>query len=50
MGWIMKKANSMIGFLKRNQKMANKCSKISGYLAIVKHYLEYWCMVWNPHT
>ena len=46
---VTKKANSMIGFLKRNLKTANKTTKANAYQALVRPHLEYCSSVWSPH-
>eukprot|EP00745_Piridium_sociabile_P036178 TRINITY_DN64420_c0_g1_i5.p1 TRINITY_DN64420_c0_g1~~TRINITY_DN64420_c0_g1_i5.p1 ORF type:complete len:198 (-),score=35.10 TRINITY_DN64420_c0_g1_i5:198-791(-) len=45
----IKKANSMLGFLKRNLKNASRTTKTNAYVALVRPHLEYCCSVWNPH-
>ena len=47
---ITKKANSMLGFLRRNLKVANKTTKTNAYYTLVRPHLEYSCSVWNPHV
>ncbi|MCG8046535.1 MAG: reverse transcriptase family protein, partial [Candidatus Thiodiazotropha endolucinida] len=45
----VQKANSMLGFLRRNLKKANEESKTNGYNALVRTNLDYCSSVWNPH-
>ena len=47
---IVSKANSRLGFLKRNLKSANKTTKANAYFALVRPHLEYCNSVWSPHT
>jgi hypothetical protein len=44
-----KKANNMLGFLRRNLHKASENTKSKAYKAIVRPHLEYCCSVWNPH-
>ena len=46
----IKKANSMLGFLKRNLRISSKDTKSAAYFSLVKPNLEYCASVWNPHT
>ena len=56
LGWkqhierVSKKANSMLGFLKRNLKSASQSTKVTAYRTIVRPHLEYCSCVWNPYT
>jgi hypothetical protein len=43
------KANSTIGFLKRNLNIANKSVKERAYQSLVRPSLEYSSAVWDPH-
>jgi hypothetical protein len=47
---ISKKANTMLGFLRRNLPSASKTTKTTAYISLVRPHLEYCCSVWNPHT
>jgi hypothetical protein len=55
LGWkqhidkITKKANNMLGFLKRNLRNTSKKTKTNAYISLVRSNLEYCCTVWNPH-
>ena len=46
---VIKKANSTLGFLRRNLKTASEKAKITAYLSMARTNLEYCCSVWNPH-
>ena len=46
---ITNKANSLLGFIKRNLKSANIETKTNAYKAIVRPHLEYCSTVWNPY-
>jgi len=43
------KANSTLGFIKRNLKYAPKTLKVTAYKSLVRSKLEYGCTVWDPH-
>ena len=45
---ISKKANSVLGFLRRNLKTNNIEVKERAYNSLVRPHLEYCCSVWNP--
>lgn len=45
----VKKANSMIGFLKRNLRITSSETKSSAYFTLVRPSMEYCASVWNPH-
>ena len=45
-----KKANSVLGFLKRNIRTGNKETKATAYKALVRPHLEYCCSIWSPYT
>jgi len=44
-----KKANNMLGFLRRNLKNSNSDTKTKAYISMVRPHLEYCCTVWSPH-
>ena len=46
---VTKKANSMLGFLRRNLRTTNEDTKTNGYIAMVRFNLEYCSTIWNPH-
>jgi len=46
---ICGKANSTIGFLKRNINISNKTIKEKAYKSLVRPSLEYACSVWDSH-
>jgi hypothetical protein len=46
---ICNKANSTIGFLKRNLNIANKSVQERAYQSLVRPSLEYSSAVWDPH-
>ena len=46
---ITKKANSMLGFLRRNLKSCNEDTKAIAYFTMVRSNLEYCSSVWNPY-
>ena len=46
---INKKANSTLGFLKRNLKHCPKSCKKTAYLTLVRATLEYSAVIWDPH-
>ena len=43
------KANSMLGFIRRNLRSAKVETKTNAYKTIVRPHLEYCCTVWDPH-
>ena len=47
---ICAKGNRMLGFLRRNLKVASRHIKETAYKAIVRPILEYASSVWDPHT
>lgn len=47
---IVKKGNSMLGFLQRNLRINNRETKASAYYSIVRPNLEYCASIWSPHT
>ena len=46
----VKKANSMLGFLRRNLRISNEPTKTSAYRSMVRPLLEYCSTVWSPYT
>ncbi|KAL8601099.1 hypothetical protein ACOMHN_040800 [Nucella lapillus] len=46
---ITKKANSTLGFLRRNLRNCPQASKKTAYTAFVRPILEYAGVVWDPH-
>ena len=47
---VTSKANSVLGLLRRNLRIASKAVKTQAYETLVILYLEYACTVWDPHT
>ena len=47
---ISKKANSKLGFVRRNLKNCSTENKKTAYMALVRSVLEYGSAVWDPHT
>ena len=47
---VTSKANSVLGLLRRNVRIASKAVKTQAYEALVRPHLEYSCTVWDPHT
>ena len=45
-----KKANSVLGFIKRNIRTKNRDTKATAFKTLVRPHLEYCSSVWNPHT
>ena len=45
---VTKKANSTLGFLRRNLKAGTEDTKASAYFCMVRTNLEYCCSVWSP--
>ena len=45
---ITSKANSVLGLLRRNLRIASKSVKTQAYEALVGPHLEYACPVWDP--
>ena len=45
-----KKANSMLGFLRRNLRVNNSDTKAAAYKTLVRPNLEYCASVWSPYT
>ena len=46
---ITKKANSTLGFLRRNLKHCSETCRKTAYLALIRSSLEYSSVVWDPH-
>ena len=46
----VKKANSVLGFLRRNLRINNRETKSSAYITLVRPHLEYCASIWSPHT
>ena len=46
---ISKKANSMLGFLRRNLRSCKEDTKANAYFTMVRSNLEYCSPVWSPH-
>ncbi|MCG8035226.1 MAG: reverse transcriptase family protein, partial [Candidatus Thiodiazotropha taylori] len=55
LGWrshidrVTKKANSMLGFIKRNLHSTSQETKTNAYISLVRSNLDYCSTVWNPH-
>ena len=47
---IVKKGNSMQGFLQRNLRINRQDTKASAYFTLVRPNLEYCSTVWSPYT
>ena len=47
---IVNKANSKLGFIKRNLKSIPQSIKTYAYWSLVRPHLEYCCPVWDPYT
>ena len=47
---ITSKANSTLGILRRNLRLASHTVKTHAYQALVRPHLEYASAVWDPHT
>ena len=46
---IVKKSNSMLGFLRRNLRIGSQETKTMAYMTMVRSNLEYCATVWNPY-
>ena len=46
---VTKKANSMLGFLRRNLRKASEETKAQAYMSMVRSKIDYCSTVWNPH-
>ena len=47
---VVAKANSTLGFLRRNLHIKNPTVKAQAYKSLVRPLLEYSCTVWDPYT
>ena len=47
---ITKKANSVLGFVKRNMNNCSKETKSLAYKALIRPHVEYCCAVWSPFS
>ena len=50
MDQTVKKANSTLGFLRRNLRISNKQTKSAAYFSMVRPIIEYCSTVCSPHT
>ena len=48
-GRVTKKANSMLGFLRRNLRKASEETKAQAYMSMVRSNIDYCSTVWNPN-
>ena len=46
----VRKANSVLGFLRRNLRVNNEDTKTAAYISMMRPILEYSATVWNPYT
>ena len=46
----VKKANSVLGFLRMNLRVSNEHTKEAAYKTLVRPHLEYCYTIWNPNT
>ena len=46
---IVKKSNSMLGFLRRNLRIGSQEKKTMAYMMMVRSNLEYCATGWNPY-
>ena len=46
---VCKKANSTLGFLRRNLKAGTEDTKANANFCMVRRNLDCWCSVWHPH-
>lgn len=46
---ICKRANSTLGFLRRNLRHCPIACRMNAYIALVRSKLEYGCVTWDPH-
>ena len=47
---MVKKANNMLSFLRRNLRINSSDTKVSAYKTLVPPNLKYCAAVWNPYT
>ena len=47
--YVSKRANSILGFLRRNLRSCPPSCKKNAYLSLVRPVLEYGSMIWNPY-
>jgi hypothetical protein len=47
---IVNKANSKLGFIRRNLRSCPQSIKTCAYQSLVRPHLEYCCSVWDPYT
>ena len=47
---VITKANSTLGFLRRNLRISNEDTKSQAYFSLVRPQLEYCSSIWNPST
>jgi len=45
----VKKANKMLGLIKRNFQDKSKDTVMPLYISLVRPHLEYFCQVWSPY-
>ena len=50
MDQTIKKANSTLGFLRRNMRVSNEETKSTAYYSMVRPILQYCSTDWNPYT
>ena len=50
MDQTVKKANSTLGFLRRNLRVSNEETKSAAYFSMVRPILEYSSTIWSPYT
>ena len=46
---VTKKANNMLGFLRRNLQNTSRETKTRAYISLVRSNLEYCATIWSPH-
>ncbi|XP_071161129.1 uncharacterized protein [Mytilus edulis] len=47
---VAKKANSTLGFLRRNLRFCPKDCKKTAYISLVRSTMEYGAIIWDPYT
>jgi hypothetical protein len=47
---MVKKSNSVLGFLRRNLRISNEKTKEAAYKTLARPHLYYCCTIWNPYT